>query len=163
MKKIITSIVLLGLLIAGCVSKQNLVVVRGTDHEMDCYLPAQWEERLDHGNKWLLPPPGERFVWIYCVRKSLVAEPHALKRTDFQLHYTLGGTDLYTTTLVARGNNDIYMWALDQDPIQGGSRNYGGVTDADGFGDRYVFAVPENAQDFVLEVTSIPPVPLSIR
>jgi len=108
-------------------------------------------------------PEGERFVWVYCVTKSVAAEPIKLYRDDFQLSYALERTERYTTTLIAIGNNDIYMWAPDRDIIHGGHFNYGGVTDADGFGDRYVFAVPKNARDFVLEIKSMPPLPLSVR
>jgi len=75
--------------------------------------------------------------------------------------YTLGDSEFYTTTLVARGNNDIYMVAPDWDIIHGGLRNYGGVTGADGFGDRFVFVVPRQAENFVLEIFDMPPLELS--
>ncbi len=163
MKKPITFVVLLSLFITGCISQSNIVTIQGTDYEMDCHMPARWENRLDSWNEWLLPPEGKRFIWVYCVIKSIVAEPVELYRDDFQLSYVLEGTERYTTTLAARGNNDIYMWAPERDIIHGGPRNYGGVTDAKGFGDRYVFAVPKNARDFVLEIKSMPSLSLSVR
>ncbi|MEJ5312682.1 MAG: hypothetical protein WHX52_23200 [Anaerolineae bacterium] len=163
MERTITFIVLLGLFIAGCISQPNIVMIQGTDYEMDCYLPMHWENRLDSWDEWLLPPEGKRFIWVYCVIKSIVAEPVELYRDDFQLSYRVEGTERYTTTLVATGNNDIYGWAPKRDIIHGGPRNYGGVTDVKGFGQRYVFGVPKNAQDFVLEIKSMPSLPLSVR
>jgi hypothetical protein len=163
MRKTIAFLLLLGLVITGCFSKSDIVVIRGTDYEMGCYLPMRWENRLDSWNEWLLPPEDERFLWVYCVTTFITADPIELYRDDFQLSYTIGGTERYTTTLIARGNNDIYMWAPDRDIIHGGPRNYGGVTDPDGFGDRLVFAVPKNARDFVLEIKSMPSLPLSVR
>ena len=38
--------------------------------------------------------------------------------------------------------------------------NYGGATV--GYGECYVFVVPEETQDFVLEITSLPPVTLTV-
>jgi len=136
--------------------------VKSESYEITFYLPAQWEKRLDAWNKYLLPPQGERFVWVYGVMKSIGQEPIELYRSDFNLSYTLNGTERYTTTLTAVGNNDVYMWAPDQG-IHGEPWNYGGVTDADGFGDRYVFSVPKNAYDFALEITSFPPISLTVR
>lgn len=163
MKKTIAFIVLLGLFITGCISQPNIVTIRGTDYEIDCHLPARWEDRLDEWDEQLLPPEGKRFVWVYCVIKSIVAKPVELYRDDFQLSYVLKETERYTTTLVATGNNDVYGWAPKRDIIHGGPENYGGVTDAKGFGQRYVFAVPKNARDFVLEIKSMPSLPLSVR
>lgn len=163
MKKTIAFIVLLGLFITGCISQPNVVTIRGTDYEIDCHLPARWEDRLDEWDEQLLPPEGKRFVWVYCVTKSVVVKPIELHRDDFQLSYAVEGTERYTTTLAARGNNDIYMRAPSRDIATGKPFNYGGVTDAKGFGDRYVFAVPKNARDFVLEIKSMPSLSLSVR
>lgn len=76
------------------------------------------------------------------------------------MSYTLGDMERHTTGLLALGSNDIYMWAPDWHIINGGPWNYGGVTDADVFGDRYVFAVPRQAENFVLEITDMPPLEL---
>ncbi len=54
------------------------------------------------------------------------------------------------------GGNDVYLRAMLD-------RDYGGVIGEDGHGRRYVFAVPKDAQDFVLEITSMPAVPLTVR
>jgi len=161
MKNAIVAACLLGLLISGCVFKPVEVVTKDMDYEITCRLPVRWERRLDNWDEWLLPPEGQRFVWVYCRTKSLSTEPRLLRRRDFQISYTLGETEYYTATLVARGNNDIYMWAPDRDIINGGPRNYGGITDERGFGDRYVFAVPRQAQDFVLEISGMPSLELS--
>jgi len=161
MKNAIIALCLLGWLISGCIFRSVEVTTQDMDYEITCQLPVHWERRLDSWNEWLLPPEGQQFVWVYCRTKSLSTEPRLLRRQHFQMGYTLDDTTHYTAPLVARGNNDIYMWAPDWDIINGGSRNYGGVTDADGFGDRYVFAVPRGAQDFVLEISGMPPLELS--
>lgn len=161
MKKTIIALCLLGWLISGCLFRPVEVTTRDLDYEVTCRLPVRWEKRLDNWDEWLLPPEGHRFVWIYCRTKSLSTEPRLLRRRDFQIRYAVGDTTPYTAPLVARGNNDIYMWAPDWDIIHGGPWNYGGITGADGFGDRYVFAVPRGAQDFVLEISGMPPLELS--
>jgi len=166
MKKLIQGVLVFCLLIVGSCAphvKTNIVILQGSNYEMDCHLPAQWEDRLKEWNEWLLPPEDYRFVWVYCVTKSTTANPIELHREDFQLSYTITEPERYTTTLAARGNNDIYMRAPDRDTLNGGRFNYGGVTDAKGFGDRYVFAVPKNAQNLVLEITSMPTLTLSVR
>ncbi len=157
MKRILGFIALISLLATGCISqsKNNIVVVSGEYYEMDFHLPARWENRLDEWDEYLLPPKGECFLRVYIVMKSVSDMPIELRHDDYKLSYTLGGTERYTTTLVATGNNDVYMWAIDRD--------YGGVTDPNGYGRRYVFSVPKNASDFVLTVTSLPPIPLSVR
>ncbi len=161
MKKITLVIMLLGLVLAGCALQRAKVTTTDSDYEIVCRLPVRWEDRLDRGNKWLLPSEDQRFVWIYCRTTSLSTEPRLLRRSDIQISYTLGETSHLTATLTAIGNNDIYMWAPDRDIINGGVRNYGGVTSENGFGDRYVFVVPKAARDFVLEITGMPPLELS--
>lgn len=161
MKNTIIALCLLGWLFSGCIFEPAEVTTKDMDYEITCRLPVRWEKRLDSWDEWLLPPEGQRFVWVYCRTKSLSMEPRLLRRRDFQMGYTLGDSESYTTPLVARGNNDIYMVAPDWDIINGGPRNYGGVTDEDGFGDRYVFAVPRQAENFVLEISDMPPLELS--
>lgn len=161
MKNTIIVLCLLGWLLSGCIFEPVEVTTKDMDYEITCRLPVRWEKRLDNWDEWLLPPEGQRFVWVYCRTQSLSTEPRLLRRKDFQMGYTLGDSESYTTTLVARGNNDIYMWAPDWDIIHGGLWNYGGVTGADGFGDRYVFAVPRQAENFVLEISDMPPLELS--
>jgi hypothetical protein len=130
MRKTTAFLLLLGLVVTSCAPKPDIVVIRGTDYEMDCYLPARWEDRLDEWDEWLLPPEGKRFIWVYCVIKSIAADPVELYRDDFQLSYVVEGTERYTATLVATGNNDVYGWAPSRDIIHHGPENYGGVTDA---------------------------------
>lgn len=157
MRRIITLVVLMGFLVVVCIScgKKEVLVVTGEHYEMSFHLPARWENRLDEWDEWLLPPEGQRFVRVYIVERSVSEDPIALLWDDYVLNYTLDGTERYTTTLAATGNNDIYMRATDFD--------YGGVTDEDGYGVRYVFVVPKDARDFVLEITSMPAVPLTVR
>jgi hypothetical protein len=164
MRNLPFGVMLFAVLLAGCAApvQTSTTVIQGSDYELECYLPARWEKRLDSWNKWLLPPEGHRFVWVYCWMKPLAPEPGKLYRDNIQLSYALGGTQRYTTTLAARGNNDIYMWAPEQDIVNGGRFNYGAISSG-GFGDRYVFAVPENAQDLVFEISSMPPLPLTVR
>lgn len=171
MKSIVAFLGALSIFIIGCTFRSNIpestptpeiTVVQGTDYQMECHLPVHWEDRLDEWDEWLLPPKGQRFVWVYCRMKPLVTEPDKLYRDDIQLSYAVEETERYTTTLAARGNNDIYMWAPERDIINGGRRNYG-ATSTTGFGDRYVFAVPANAHDFILEITTMPPIPLSVQ
>ena len=158
MRRIITLVVLMGFLMLECTScsKQEIVVATGEYYEMSIYLPARWENRLDEWDEWLLPPEGQRFVWVYIVERSVSEDPIALLWDDYVLSYTLGGTERYTTTLAATGNNDVYLRAMLD-------RDYGGVIGEDGHGRRYAFAVPKDAQDFVLEITSMPAVPLTVR
>ncbi len=141
MRRIITLVVLMGFLMLECTScsKQEIVVATGEYYEMSIYLPARWENRLDEWDEWLLPPEGHRFVWVYIVERSVSEDPIALLWDDYVLSYTLGGTERYTTTLAATGNNDVYLRAMLD-------RDYGGVIE-DGHGRRYVFAVPKDAQD----------------
>ncbi len=166
-KKLALFALFLGLIIPGCGSRNPEVtpIIRVTttdnDYKIVCRPPVRWEDRLDRWNQWLLPPEDQRFVWIYCHTTSLSPEPRRLRRRDIQISYTLGETGRYTTTLIAKGNNDIYMWAPNWDSLNGGIRNYGGVTSENGFGTRYVFAVPPDAREFVLEITGMPPLELS--
>ena len=171
MKRLMVFLGTLGIFIMGCTFRPNIpestptpaiTVVQGTDYQLECHLPVHWEDRLDEWDEWLLPPKGQRFVWVYCWMKPLVTEPDKLYRDDIQLSYAVEGTTRYTTTVTAVGNNDIYMWAPERDKVNRRRYNYG-ATSSTGFGDRYVFAVPVNARDFILEITTMPPIPLSVQ
>ena len=84
--RLILALLLVSLL-SGCVLKPTEVVTQDTDYEITCRLPVRWEKRLDNWDEWLLPPEGQRFVWVYCRTQSLSTEPRLLRRKDFQMGY----------------------------------------------------------------------------
>lgn len=152
-KQGILLLLLVGLLMGCAAPAQEIVTVSGDYYEMDFHLPSWHENRLDEWDEYFVPPQGHYFLVVYIFMKSVTENPIELRVKDYELSYTLGATEHYTTTLAATGNNDIYLLAY--------NRNYGGTTA--GYGECYVFVVPEEAQDFVLEITSLPPVTLTVR
>ena len=138
-------LLLIGLLVScAAPPKKEVVTVSGDYYEMEFHLPAWWEDRLDEWDEYFIPPSGHRFLVVDIFMRSVTENPIELRVKDYELSYTLGATEYYTTTLTATGNNDIYSLVS--------NFNYGGATA--GYKECYVFVVPEEAQDFVLEITS---------
>lgn len=152
-KQGILLLLLVGLLMGCTAPAQEIVTVSGDYYEMEFHLPAWRENKLNGWDRWLNPPQGYRCLVVDIFMRSVTENPIELRVKDYELSYTLGATEYYTTTLAATGNNDIYS------PVS--NFNYGGTTT--GYRECYVFVVPEEAQDFVLEITSLPPVTLTVR